>query len=252
MRQRQPAALARPQGGAARQRGAARREGQFHLGPEKERLAAVLEHPAQPAPPVQFRHGARVVRAGLVQRLQLDLALDALGDAQQLALGFQRAGVGAVQRHQVGDAHLAGGGGEQRLQHVRAVQVAPLGPERRGGAQREPPAAPPVQHRGEHRGAGDARQAQPVHRSLARDQRHRPAIAHGGVGADRRVALGIIGGLKPRVRLRLRRRQGCTQRQAFPVAGETSCGALTPALSRKRERERRPPSPSPASGRGPG
>src|SRR5690242_10109053 len=87
-------------------------------------------------------HPDRRLRPAPVEaRLDAPLHLDLAGEPLDTARDFPpRELAAALQRERVGDAHGAVLRAIDRLEHVRPLDVAPLGVEAAGRLQREPPA----------------------------------------------------------------------------------------------------------------
>jgi hypothetical protein len=90
-----------------------------------------------------------------------------------------------LQRQRLGDADDAIAGAVRRLEDVRAPHVTARGLVLPGRGKGEAAAAIGVEDRGEGRRRVQARQRHEVHRAVGRDEGDRPAVADGGVGADR-------------------------------------------------------------------
>jgi hypothetical protein len=105
-----------------------------------------------------------VVEAGDHLDPQLDGALEAVHDSQQLPVG--PLGAAGAHGQAVGDPDPAAGDCHLGLEHQRAVQVATAGPQRQvGRGDRAPAAVFAVQQPAEVAAVVQAGQAQPVHRA---------------------------------------------------------------------------------------
>ena len=125
-----------------------------------------------------------------------------------------------VERHRVGQRHLALVGGEACLQHQRVVQVPPLR-RRRGAIRRDPPC--PIlgaaKQCGEAGRAVEARPAEPLDRAAAPDQRCRAAVA------DQAVLLDWRWSGAQEVRRAGRHRAGSADLPEARVAARDACAA---------------------------
>jgi hypothetical protein len=127
--------------------------------------------------------------------VERDRALHADHEAQQLVRHRPAEVVLAVagrERQRVEQAHPAAIGREGRLGDERPGHVAPADRRRLGRPDRPVPGVGPEEPR-EHRGAVEARQAQPVDRAVARDERRPVAVGEQRVVGDRQR-----GGPRPR------------------------------------------------------
>ncbi len=86
-------------------------------------------------------------------------------------------------RHRIRDSNGSGVRRERRLEHVRAGAVAAHGVERRLGLELEAAAVGRVEQAVENGWGVAARQAEPVDRAVATDERRRPPVADQGVVA---------------------------------------------------------------------
>ncbi len=157
------------------------------VGAKREEPRARLE--PQPEPPRVAPPAAAEAEVGpqVEGHLHRHLPRLAGGDPQELVLRLEQPGlVRLVQhRHAVGHPEHAAVGAVDRLEDVRAGEVAPGRAGRSG--RREPPAPGlRVEQAAEHRRAVEARPAEPVHHARPRDQRRGAAVADEGVVLDGR------------------------------------------------------------------
>ena len=127
----------------------------------------------------QQRIAPRIIRARVAVHFDLDLALHAFNDAQDLVIGPQRAALVffRVHRHEIGQAQNTLGGAERGFEHVGVSNVAACGVEPSGRAQHETSPFLAVEECRKKRWTFEARPAQPVDGTGARDERDRTAVA---------------------------------------------------------------------------
>ncbi len=149
---------------------------------------------------------AAVVEDRFAGELDLDLALQAEGDAHEQVLGVfvgGRSGVGrdgvhaaaGPERERVAHGDPAGGGRPGREQRVGARLVHARG--RHVDAERPEPKRPglAIEQRAEHRGSVEAGHAQPVDRPVGRHERAGVTVREERVVGDRRERRGGGGAL---------------------------------------------------------
>ena|SRR5688572_7128490 len=131
-------------------------------------------------------NGLAVLEAWLEDHSYLYLPIEAFDFSQELVLWPQFARFCGFRgdRQQIGEADDTGAGLECRLENVRIGNISPGYGGRLRGLDEESSATFDIQQRREHRGAVEPRQAQPIDRSITRDERRRSAVADNRVIID--------------------------------------------------------------------
>jgi hypothetical protein len=145
---------------------------------------------------------ARVVEARVAVHRHLDLAVDAADHPQQHVVGVVVGGRPAVRvraivlvvprpdQEHVAHDDPAAGGPPARLEDVRAGQVAARGRHLDVGRPEAEAAGVAVEDRSEHARRVEARQAEPLHVPVRRQERARLAVGQEAVLGDRREGAG--------------------------------------------------------------
>ncbi|CAA9549224.1 MAG: hypothetical protein AVDCRST_MAG88-644 [uncultured Thermomicrobiales bacterium] len=166
---------------------------QRHGGVQRQRFAPAVRHPCSHArlrAPGGARPGgrARVVEARREVAAEFDGPGQAAGDAHDRALAEDgRVATVVLRRHEVEQLDHAGGGGEGRGEDVGVVEVVAFDCVVADGRYLPVAAVRGVKDAREGGGRIEAREAGPIDRAVAPDQRGADAVADEGIVFDRQV-----------------------------------------------------------------
>src|SRR6185437_8243739 len=162
--------------------------GQLDIAQEGDEMRTPIDAQTQfPRVPKGYPN-TTVVRARIEVNLHLDLASLTLDPPHQLLFRPEYASLFFLGsgRHEVGEDKRACGGVKARLQYVRVVEITAFHLRCLDGRDAPGAADPRVQKAREQGRAIKARPAQPVQRTVARNQRDGSPVSNGGVILDLR------------------------------------------------------------------